>query len=306
MKKIFVMACAAVMAVCANAQEPQFPVGGFGGGFPGGGFGGFGGGQQTNVNFDPYVAAPEGFDVAKDGVAKGEMVSDSYKSTTVGTTRKVTIYLPPKYDKSKKYPVLYLLHGIGGDEREWPDQGAPNVIMDNLIGDKKAAEMIVVMPNGRAQVNDAAEGNIYAASGAFETFEKDLLVDLIPFIEGKYSTYTDKEHRAIAGLSMGGGQSLNFGLGNMDKFAYVGGFSSAPNTRQPQQLIPDVEKTKKENKVLWMVCGSNDGLMFNSSRLKAFCDENGVPCTLIQYPEGQHDFVVWKYGLYNFTQLIFK
>lgn len=303
MKKIFVMACAAVMAVCANAQEPQFPVGGFGGGFPGGGFGG---GQQTNVNFDPYVAAPEGFDVAKDGVAKGEMVSDSYKSTTVGTTRKVTIYLPPKYDKSKKYPVLYLLHGIGGDEREWPDQGAPNVIMDNLIGDKKAAEMIVVMPNGRAQVNDAAEGNIYAASGAFETFEKDLLVDLIPFIEGKYSTYTDKEHRAIAGLSMGGGQSLNFGLGNMDKFAYVGGFSSAPNTRQPQQLIPDVEKTKKENKVLWMVCGSNDGLMFNSSRLKAFCDENGVPCTLIQYPEGQHDFVVWKYGLYNFTQLIFK
>ena len=113
-------------------------------------------------------------------------------------------------------------------------------------------------------------------------------------------------HRAIAGLSMGGGQSLNFGLGHMDVFAYVGGFSSAPNTNTPEVLIPDVEKTKAENKLLWMVCGSKDGLMYNSSRLKAFCDEKGVPCTLIEYPDGEHNFVVWKYGLFNFAQLIFK
>ena len=104
---------------------------------------------------------------------------------------------------------------------------------------------------------------------------------------------------------MGGGQSLNFGLGNLDKFAYVGGFSSAPNTMRAAQLIPDVEKVKKENKLLWMVCGGADGLLFNSTQLKAFCDEKGIPCTLIKYPEGRHDFVVWKYGLYNFAQLIF-
>ena len=180
--------------------------------------------------------------------------------------------------------------------------------MDNLYAQKKALPMIIVMPNGRALADDSASGNIYSPEKVkgFEVFERDLIDDLIPFIQDKYSTYTDREHRAIAGLSMGGGQSLNFGLGNMDKFAYVGGFSSAPNTKMPEQLIPDVAKTKKENKLLWMVCGSADGLMFNSSRLKAFCDKNDVPCTLIQYPEGKHDFVVWKYGLYNFTQLIFK
>ena len=105
---------------------------------------------------------------------------------------------------------------------------------------------------------------------------------------------------------MGGGQSLNFGLGHMDVFAYVGGFSSAPNTMRAEQLIPDVDKVKKENKLLWMVCGGADGLLFNSVQLKAFCDEKGIPCTLINYPDGKHDFVVWKYGLYNFAQLIFK
>jgi acetyl esterase/lipase len=92
----------------------------------------------------------------------------------------------------------------------------------------------------------------------------------------------------------------------MDVFAYVGGFSSAPNTMRAAQLIPDIDKVKKENKQLWMVCGGADGLMNNSAQLKAFCDENGIPCTLINYPEGRHDFVVWKYGLYNFAQLIFK
>ena len=179
--------------------------------------------------------------------------------------------------------------------------------MDNLYANKKAKEMIIVMPNGRAIPNDKAEGDIFSPDKVkgFEIFERDLLTDLIPYIESKFNVYTDREHRAVAGLSMGGGQSLNFGLGHMDTFAYVGGFSSAPNTKMPEQLIPDVAKTKKENKLLWMVCGNEDGLMFNSSRLKNFCEKNGVPCTLIEYPGGKHDFVVWKYGLYNFAQLIF-
>lgn len=274
---------------------------------PGGGMGGFFGQMpQIDVKFDPYVAAPAGFDQERPGIARGTIETVEYKSTTVGTVRKATVYLPPKYDAAKKYPVLYLLHGIGGDELEWLRGGAPNVILDNLIADGKAAEMIVIMPNGRAQENDRAEGNVYAGSAAFANFEFDLLKDLIPFVEGKYNVYPDKMHRALAGLSMGGGQSLNFGLGHMDVFAYVGGFSSAPNTNMPEVLIPDVAKTKAENKLLWMVCGSKDNLMYNSSRLKAFCDEKGVPCTLIEYPDGQHDFVVWKYGLYNFAQLIFR
>ena len=273
---------------------------------PGGmGMGGFGQRPQVDVTFDPYVEAPAGFDAERPGIDRGTLETVEYKSEFVGTVRKATVYLPPKYDASKKYPVLYLLHGIGGDEREWL-QGVPNIIMDNLYADGKAAEMIIVMPNGRAQENDRAEGNVYAGSQAFADFEFDLLGSLIPFIESKYNVYSDKMHRAIAGLSMGGGQSLNFGLAHMDVFAYVGGFSSAPNTKTPELLVPDVEKTKAENKLLWMVCGSKDGLMYNSSRLKAFCDEHGVPCTLIEYPDGEHNFIVWKYGLFNFAQLIFK
>lgn len=291
MKKFYLTALLALSMGAANAQ-------------PGGGM--FGQMPQIDVKFNDYIAAPEGFDKETAGIERGTIEEVEYKSSTVGTTRKVTVYLPPKYDKSKKYPVLYLLHGIGGDHKEWM-QGVPNIIMDNLYAQGKAKPMIIVMPNGRALPNDKPEGNVYAPEmvKGFEIFERDLIDDLIPFIQGKYSTYTDQPNRAVAGLSMGGGQSLNFGLGNLDKFAYVGGFSSAPNTKQPELLIPDVEATKKANKLLWMVCGNKDGLMFNSTRLKAFCDKNEVPCTLIEYPDGQHDFVVWKYGLYNFAQLIF-
>ena len=285
----------AVMALAVFTAQAQMGMGG-----------GFGMQRpQIEVTFNPYVAAPSGYDVERPGIDRGTLETVEYKSEFVGTVRKATVYLPPKYNPAKKYPVLYLLHGIGGDEREWL-QGVPNIIMDNLYADGRAAEMIIVMPNGRAQVNDRAEGNVYATAPAFAAFENDLLGDLIPFIEGKYNVYTDKMHRAIAGLSMGGGQSLNFGLGHMDVFAFVGGFSSAPNTNAPEVLIPDVAKTKAENKLLWMVCGSKDGLMYNSSRLKAFCDEKGIPCTLIEYPDGEHNFVVWKYGLFNFAQLIFK
>lgn len=276
----------------ANAQEPQ--IGRMG--FP----------QAAECKFDPFEAAPAGFDQDREGIEKGKIELVEYQSTTVGTTRKCSVYLPPKYDTTQKYSVLYLLHGIGGDEHEWVNGGAPQQILDNLYAEGKAEPMIIVMPNGRAQENDRAEGNVYASAPAFEKFEGDLLNDLIPFIEKKYNVYTDKMHRALAGLSMGGGQSLNFGLGHMDTFAYVGGFSSAPNTRQPQQLIPDVAATKAQNSLLWMVCGSEDGLMFSSANLKAFCEKNDIPCTLINYPSEGHNFVVWKFGLYNFAQLIFK
>lgn len=292
MKKLFFTSAMALMTLCANAQEPNIGM------FPGM--------QKIECDFNPYQPAPATFDKETAGIERGTVEETQYESKTVGTVRKVTVYLPPKYDKTKKYPVLYLLHGIGGDHVEWLNGGVPHIIMDNLYAQKQAEPMIIVMPNGRALKDDSATGNVYAKANGFAIFERDLIDDLIPFIQSKYNTYTDKEHRAIAGLSMGGGQSLNFGLGNMDLFAYVGGFSSAPNTKQPQELIPDVAKTKQENKLLWMVCGGQDGLMNNSSRLKAFCDKNGVPCTLIEYPGEGHNFVVWKYGLYNFAQLIFK
>jgi len=251
--------------------------------------------------------SPKGFDQVRTGIPNGKVESLEYNSKTVGTTRKVTVYTPPSFSKNKKYPVLYLLHGIGGDEKEWLNGGSPQVILDNLYSEGKIEPMIVVMPNGRAMKDDSATGNIMAPDKvqAFATFEKDLLNDLIPFIEKKYPTLKDREHRAIAGLSMGGGQSLNFGLGNLDKFAWIGGFSSAPNTKMPQELVPNPEEAKKKLKLLWISCGDNDGLIYNSKRTHDYLFKNDVPHIYYIEP-GVHDFKVWKNGLYMFSQFLFK
>jgi enterochelin esterase-like enzyme len=252
-------------------------------------------------------SAPPGFDVVRQEITHGKLDSIFYSSTTVGVNRKVLVYTPPGFVKSKKYPVLYLLHGIGGDEKEWLRGGSPQVILDNLYADKKLQPMIVVMPNGRAMKDDRATGNIFdsAKVQAFSTFEKDLLNDLIPFIEKKYPVYKDRDHRAIAGLSMGGGQSLNFGLGNLDKFAWVGGFSSAPNTKKPEVLLPDPELAKDKLKLLWISCGEADGLINFSKRTHDYLYENEVPHVFYVEPGG-HDFNVWKNDLFMFSQLLFK
>ena len=252
--------------------------------------------------------APMGFDIVREDIAHGKIDSVTYNSTIVGTNRKALIYTPPGYSKDKKYPVLYLLHGIGGDEKEWFKGGNPQVILDNLYADEKAEQMIVVMPNGRAMKDDRATGNIMAPDKvqAFATFEKDLIKDLIPFIEKNYPVIKDQEHRAIAGLSMGGGQSLNFGLGNLDKFAWVGGFSSAPNTKKPEELVPDPAKAKQQIKVLWISVGDKDGLMGFSQRTHDYLVAHQVPHIYDVISGGVHDFKVWKESLYQFAQLLFK
>lgn len=256
---------------------------------------------------DVVKHAPTGFDSVRASVARGKIDSVIYESKTVGVKRKVIIYTPSGYSKSKKYPVLYLLHGIGGDEKEWLNGGQPQIILDNLYAEKKIEPMIVVMPNGRAMKDDRAIGNIFdsAKVQAFTTFEKDLLNDLILFIEKKYPVMKDREHRAIAGLSMGGGQSLNFGLGNLDTFAWVGGFSSAPNTKIPELLVPNPQEAKKKLKLLWISCGDNDGLITFSQRTHEYLQANDVPHIYYIQP-GIHDFKVWKNSLYMFSQLIFK
>lgn len=259
--------------------------------------------SQTNIT----KHAPQGFDSFRADVKHGEIDSVNYESTTVGTNRRALIYTPPGFSKKNRYPVLYLLHGIGGDEKEWLNNGRPQVIFDNLYAEKKMEPMIVVMPNGRAMKDDRAVGNMFdsAKVQAFATFEKDLLNDLIPFIEENYSVYRDREHRAIAGLSMGGGQSLNFGLGNLDKFAWIGGFSSAPNTKKPEELVPDPEQAKKKLKLLWISCGDSDRLISFSQRTHDYLEQKNVPHIYYIEP-GVHDFKVWKNDLYMFSQLLFK
>lgn len=251
-----------------------------------------------------FPAAPVGFDQPRKDLSHGKLEVVEYDSKSVGVKRKMVVYTPPNYDAGKRYPVVYLLHGIGGTEWEWAGAGKANVILDNLIADRKIAPMIAVMPNGRARPNDRPEKNIFEGAPAFGVFDKDLLGSVIPYIDSHYSTLADRKHRALAGLSMGGGQSLNFGLANVDTFAYVGGFSSAPNTLPPAKLVPDPEKVKALS-VLWVSCGDKDGLMGISQGVHRYLKDKGVQ-HIWHVDSGPHDFPVWKNDLYWFAQQIFR
>jgi enterochelin esterase-like enzyme len=265
----------------------------------------FGGPIELGPDDKPaFDDPPAGFRSRREDISHGEMTMIEYESKTVGTRRKMLVYTPPGYSDDQKYSVLYLLHGIGGDETEWQRFCQPENILDNLLADGKIQPMIVVMPNGRAQKNDRAEGNVFASAPAFAAFEGDLLNDVIPAIETRYSVYADREHRALAGLSMGGGQSLNFGLGHLDVFAWVGGFSSAPNTKRPAELVPDPAVAREKLKLLWLACGNKDGLIRISQGVHNYLKENNVPHIWHVDSHG-HDGTEWANNLYLFVQHIF-
>ena len=253
-----------------------------------------------------FPAPPGGFDARREGIDRGKIELVEYDSTTVGLRRKARVYTPPGYTTDQKYPVLYLLHGIGGDENEWVRSGTPDVVLDNLYADKKAMPMIVVLPNGRAAKDITARDPIPKQSPAFAAFEKDLLTDLIPFIEKTYSVKSDRDSRALAGLSMGGGQALNFGLNNLDIFAWVGGFSSAPNTRPPAELIKDPDEATRKLKLLYVSCGDKDGLFRISQGVHNMLLEKKVPHQYNVISGGGHDFKVWKSDLFHFAQSLFR
>src|SRR6476660_3241673 len=153
-------------------------------------------GQDKPAKQD-YTTAPKGFDAKRDGIPRGKMEVIDYESKVSGGARKMTVYTPPGYSKENKYPVFYLLHGIGGDHNEWPRGGVPNNILDNLIADKKAVPMIVVMPNGRSTGEGPSKG--FGGKGGnamqvFGAFDKNLLGDVIPYIEAHYAVKADREH----------------------------------------------------------------------------------------------------------------
>ena len=248
--------------------------------------------------------APDGFNARRDGIPHGRLEMIEYDSKTVGTRRKMLVYTPPGYSAATKYPVLYLLHGIGGDETEWQRFTKPENILDNLIADGKAVPMILVFPNGRAEKNDRAEGNVFAHAKAFENFEGDLLNDVIPAIDSRYSTLTDREHRALAGLPMGGGQTLNFGLAHLDRFAWLGAFSSAPNTKPPAALVPDPAAAAKQLKLFWLSCGNKDGLIAISQGVHRYLKEHGVP-HVWNVDDHAHDPAEWANNLHHFAARVF-
>lgn len=250
---------------------------------------------------------PAGFNEKREGIARGKLAMVEYESMTVGARRKMQVYTPPGYSPDRKFPVLYLLHGIGGDETEWIRFATPDALFDNLIAAKVAVPMIVVIPNGRALADDSATGNQFAPEkvAGFARFEQDLLDNLIPAIEKKYAALTDREHRALAGLSMGGGQTLNFGLGHLDTFAWIGAFSSAPNTRPPAELVADPAAAKAKLKLLYLSCGNKDGLINISQGVHVYLKERDVPHIWNVDDEG-HTPKTWASNLYHFAQRIFR
>jgi enterochelin esterase-like enzyme len=264
--------------------------------------------QEVTLAPDDLQVFPEPpADITKrnPAIPAGKLTLAEYTSTTVGTTRRLNIYTPPGYSKDKKYPVLYLLHGIGGDETEWQRFATVDVLADNLIKAGKVRDVIIVMPNGRAQKNDKAEGNVFAAAPSFAVFEKDLLTDVIPFIEKTYSILTGRENRAIAGLSMGGGQTLNFGFGNADKFGAIGAFSSAPNTLDGVKFIPDPDVTRKSQTYIYLSCGSKDSLFGISRKTHVYLADKKITHHW-NVDSHAHDPTHWRNNLYWFLQGAFK
>jgi enterochelin esterase-like enzyme len=250
--------------------------------------------------------APQGFNTAREGIPRGQLQTIQYDSKTVGIKRPAVVYLPPGYGKDQKYPVLYLMHGIGGSENDWSRGGAAGAILDNLLADKKIVPMIVVMPNGRASAVPLT-GNAMGGTAFqdYANFEGDLIKDLIPYVEANFSVKGDRLNRALAGLSMGGGQAMGFGPKNIDVFAWVGGFSSAPNTPQGAQIVQAILASKDKLSLLWIGCGDVDNLItFSQGAHQALAAAN-IPH--VWYVDtGAHAWPVWQNNLYLFSQMIFK
>ena len=233
----------------------------------------------------------------------------SYDSAVTGTRRKASVYLPAGYSTQRRYPVLYLLHGLAGTHQEWPGYVRAGPILDNVIAAGKAVPMIVVMPNGRALPDDRPppEERKFSAEhvAGFANFERDLLDYLIPAIDRTYATVPERGARAIAGLSMGGGQALNYGVGHLDTFAWVAGFSAAPNTRAAASLLPRLAAGQPQPRLLYLACGDQDGLFGVSQDFHRTLRQHKVPH--VWHVDGHgHERESWAESLYHFSQLIFR
>ncbi len=246
----------------------------------------------------PLAPAPKGFDVARDGIAKGTVETVEYESRTVGAKRPVTIYTPPGFSKDIKYPVFYLLHGATDDHNTWMKKGSAPAILDNLYADKKILPMIVVMPN--SYTDPKKEG---AKTAGTSKFEEDLLKDVIPHVESHYPVSADRDHRAIVGWSMGGGQALRIGLKHLDKFAWIGGLSSALMGGQPP--LADSDELNKKLRLLWVSCGDKDTLLKGNTAFHDTLTQKKI-AHIWHMDSGPHDWAVPRNDLYLIASTLFR
>lgn len=259
---------------------------------------------------------PNGYFRKKDGVDYGEIKEIQYASETTGKDRKANVLLPVNYSEDRKYPVMYLLHGLDGDHNEWKNGGSPSYILGNLQAEGLAKEMIIVMPNARARENDAggpSDNHTPEHFKAFDNFINDLTHDLMPYMKENYSIAEGRENTAIAGLSMGGRTALYIGISMPETFGYVGAFSPAPGVlpytnegglfQKEEFKLPD----EYNGKNFVMICTADDDNVVYDNPLQyaQTLQENGTKAFFFMRDGGGHGWDVWKCGLYHFAKRIF-
>jgi enterochelin esterase-like enzyme len=237
-------------------------------------------------------------------VPHGTIHIHRYQSKSLGVPRQLYLYTPPGYETNQqnKYPVLYLFHGFGDPVDAWTGVGRSNLIMDNLIAKNKVKPFIIVMPYGHTPSSPPVMRSI----GKYESFEKDLIEDVIPYVQKCYRTSTEQKDRAIAGLSMGGGQSITIGLGNLDLFGWVGAFSSAiPDQQNLDELLTEYELINEKLKLLWIGCGRQDFLFEANQKFLERLKSDNIKHTS-HITEGGHEWRIWRNYLNELAPLLFK
>ena len=274
--------------------------------------------SESNTNSWSLVVIPGSDFMDTKNVPHGAVAAVTYYSNALSKFRRMHIYTPPGYEAggSHKYPVFYLLHGAGDCDDSWTSVGRANLIFDNLIAAKKAKPMIVVMPAGHtSQMQGGGGGRGPAAPGAAaprDEFLEDFTGDVMPYVEKNYRTMTDRAHRAIAGLSMGGSQTMNIAFSHLDKFSSIGVFSSgilggggAEVWEKAHLANLDNAALKKGTKEVWFSTGVNDGLITNSKATVELLKKHGFDATFKESP-GAHTWINWRNYLNEFTPTLFQ
>jgi enterochelin esterase-like enzyme len=243
---------------------------------------------------------PEGFDLRRDGIVHGKIETIVYESRVAGQKRAMHVYTPPGFSRSRKYPVLYLLHGANADEASWERKGAADAILDNLFTDKKVVPMIVVMPNGNWSSSRA---------DSYDAFAAELVDDVVPAVERQFPVETDQEHRALAGVSAGANQAINIWLSRPDTFAYLGVFiggleNSALAENKHRDALMNLGK-KPNLKLLWITNGKNDVTYSRCCDTLELFDKYNIHYTYVE-GQGFHGWDTARNDLYVFSPLLFR
>ncbi len=261
-----------------------------------------------------HVQGPPSLPWELNDVPHGEVHHHFYRSTVAADDRDFYVYTPPGYDpESKKtYPVLYLLHGYSDDASGWTAVGRANFILDNLIAQGKAKPMIVVMPLGYGTMEIVRVGwggignHPEVREQNLTKFRELLLTEVMPKVEGEYRVMKDRNSRAVAGLSMGGSESLLTGLNNLDKFAWVGAFSAGGLPEPLEKDFPGLDaKANQQLKLLWVACGTEDRLITANRNLREWLKSKDIHHVDIETP-GMHTWMVWRRNLAEFAPLLFR